>query len=650
MYIKTTYDQEFDDLYMYLKAKYPDALFDIDGIGEQMDMSKFSRKFFASKVTADASIDDNSNVSSNSVIAYDIELSKPFKRLNSYYVLWKELRRLCGLVEANRIIEHNLCGDIYVHDMHGIGAGMSYCFNYSTYDLMMKGLCMASKVKSKPPKYLHSFKSQLEQFVIIASNSTLGATGLADLLVTMSYYVKNILDTKRDAHFSFATEEDCWTYVKEMLDSFIYSVNFDLRANQSPFTNVSVYDDNFLDKLCDDYIFPDGSSPEKDIIKKLQEIYLDIMNSELGRGVPITFPVTTACFSIDEENNILDEEFLEFISKKNMEFGFINIYCGKSSTLSSCCRLRSEQKSEYFNSFGSGSSKIGSLGVCSINFARLAFRHKDDEEGYFNDLKYFVDIAAKVNNAKRKLIEKRVKNGNEPLYTYGFMETSKQYSTCGVNAFYESITEMGYEITTQQGIDFALKIINTINAENAKCEKQYGAPHNCEQVPGEGLSVKFASKDKLLKYQSDYNLYSNQFIPLIATADLLDRIKIQGALDKYFSGGSILHLNCDTRIENYHDIMELIRATAKHGVIYHAINYVLQRCEDNHMSVGKNTICPICGKPITDNFTRVVGFLTNTKHWNATRRQHDFPNRKFYNAEQLVIKDENSRDSVYTEN
>ena len=141
----------------------------------------------------------------------------------------------------------------------------------------------------------------------------------------------------------------------------------------------------------------------------------------------------------------------------------------------------------------------------------------------------------------------------------------------------------------------------------------------------------------MLKYQSDYNLYSNQFIPLIATADLLDRIKIQGALDKYFSGGSILHLNCDTRIEDYHDIMELIRATAKHGVIYHAINYVLQRCEDNHMSVGKNTICPVCGKPITDNFTRVVGFLTNTKHWNQTRRQYDFPNRKFYNAKQLVI-------------
>jgi ribonucleoside-triphosphate reductase len=496
---------------------------------------------------------------------------------------------------------------------------------------------MASKVKSKPPKYLHAFKSQLEQFVIIASNSTLGATGLADLLVTMSYYVSNILETKSDAHFKFASEEDCWTYVKEMLDSFIYSVNFDLRANQSPFTNVSVYDTNFLDKLCDDYIFPDGSSPNKEIIQRLQEMYLDIMNAELRRGVPLTFPVTTACFSIDEDKNIKDEAFLEMIAKKNLEFGFINIYCGDSSTLSSCCRLRSEQKSEYFNSFGSGSSKIGSLGVCSINFARLAFKHKGDENGYFDELKRLVGVCARINNAKRKIVEKRIKNGNEPLYTYEFMDLSKQYSTCGVNALYESLEQMGYDITTDSGVEFALKVINTINAENSKYEKQYGAPHNAEQVPGESLSVKFAEKDKIMKYQSQYDLYSNQFVPLIASADLLDRINIQGSLDKYFSGGSILHLNCDTRIEDYNVLMDLIRMTAKKGVIYHAINYVLQLCEDGHMSVGTNGVCATCGKPIVDEYTRVVGFLTNVKHWNKTRRKADYPNRKFYGAEELEV-------------
>lgn len=629
MYFKTTYDQEFDDLYMYLKAKYPDALFDLDGIGRQMDMSEFSRTFFSSKVTADASVDANANVSSNSVIAYDVELPKPFMRMNSYYMLWKELKRLYGLETANKVVEANLTGDIYIHDLHGIGAGKPYCFNYTTYDILTKGLCMSSKVKSVPPKYLHAFKSQLEQFVILASNSTLGATGLADLLVTMSYFVKNILKTRSDAHYHFAKESDCWIYVKEMLTSFIYSVNFDLRANQSPFTNLSVYDRFFLEKLCDDYIFPDGSSPDITIIQRLQEIYLDIMNDELKR-VPLTFPVTTACFCIDEENNILDEEFLEFISKKNLDFGFINIYCGDSSTLSSCCRLRSEQKSEYFNSFGSGSSKIGSLGVCSINFPRLAFKNKGNEEGYFRDLIELVGVCSKVNNCKRHIVNKRIANGNAPLYTYDFMELSKQYSTVGVNGLNESLEQMGYDILTEEGTAFALKVISTINAENVRYEKQYGAPHNTEQVPGENMSIKMASKDRLLRYQDEYDIYSNQFIPLITEADMLDRISIQGVLDKHFSGGSILHLNVENKIEDYKAIMELIRSTAKCGVVYHAINYVLEECEDGHLSVGTSGKCSVCGKPIVNQYTRVVGFLTNVKHWHKVRREKDFPNRQFY--------------------
>ena len=80
---------------------------------------------------------------------------------------------------------------------------------------------------------------------------------------------------------------------------------------------------------------------DKEIIKKMQTLFLDIMNREMER-TPITFPVTTACFSIDEDHNIQDKEFVKFISEKNLKYAFINIYIGKSSTLSSCCRLRSE--------------------------------------------------------------------------------------------------------------------------------------------------------------------------------------------------------------------------------------------------------------------------------------------------------------------
>ncbi len=628
MYFKTTYDEEFDDLYMHLKAKYPPKLFDLDGIGKQLDMSAFSKNFFASRTTSDASIDANANVDDISVIAYTTELPKPFLRLNSYYVMWKELKKLYGLSVANQIVEMQLTGDIYIHDFHGVGAGMTYCFNYSTYDILVNGLPMIKKVKSSPPKYLYAFKSQLEQFTVIASNSTLGATGLADMLIVMSYFVKNILDTKSDAHFHFETEEDCWNYVRENIVSFIYTINQPMRANQSPFTNVSVYDDVFLNKLKDDYVFPDGTNPDLDIVRKLQAIYLDVMNTELRR-TPLTFPVTTACFSINADHEIQDEHFLNFISEANKEFGFINIYCGDSSTLSSCCRLRSEQHSEYFNSFGSGSSKIGSLGVCSINFPRLAIKHPDRED-FLKELAKMVEVSARVNNAKRHIIKKRIDNGNEPLYTLGFMDISKQYSTTGVNGFNECIELLGSDILTEEGQALALEILDVINSANAKFQKQYNAPHNCEQVPGENMSIKMADKDKLLGYQHQYDIYSNQFIPLTTNADMLDRIKLQGLFDSHFSGGAICHLNCDTKIENTQYIADLIKTAAKKGVVYFAINYVLSECEQGHMTVSNDDICTVCGKPIINKYTRVVGFLTNIKNWHKTRREKDFPNRQFY--------------------
>jgi ribonucleoside-triphosphate reductase len=628
MYLRVSYDDEFEDLIMYLRSKYGKEMFDLDGIGEQTDMSKFSKRFFSSKTTADASIDANANVDDVSVIAYNTELPKPFFRLNSYYILWKELKRLYGLQTANEIIEMQLSGDIYINDFHGVASGEPYCFNYSTYDIMTKGLPMVKKIISSPPKYLYAFKSQLEQFTVIASNSTLGATGLADLLIVMSYYVKNILETKSDAHFTFASEEDCWRYVKENIVSFIYTINQPMRANQSPFTNISVYDKYFLEKLCNDYLFPDGSTPDINIIQKLQKIYLDTMNEELKR-TPVTFPVTTACFSIDEDKNIQDLEFAKFIAEENLEFGFINIYCGDSSTLSSCCRLRSEQKSEYFNSFGSGSSKIGSLGVCTINLPRLAIKSKTQEE-FLRQLPLYVEVCARINNAKRHIVKKRIDNGNLPLYTFGFMELSKQYSTTGINGLNECVEILGVDILNNDGQQFVFDVMKVINENNNKFEKLYNAPHNAEQIPGENVSIKIASKDKLLKYQDTYNLYSNQFIPLTTNADMLDRIKLQGLFDKHFSGGSICHINIETTIKNVDYIVDLIKSCAKMGVIYWALNYNLQKCKNSHMSVGKNNVCPICGEEITDNFTRVVGFLTNTKNWHKVRREEDYPNRQFY--------------------
>jgi ribonucleoside-triphosphate reductase len=640
LYLPQSYPTEFAELFMHLKAKYPAALFDMEGIGKQTDMSKFSRDFFAANTTADASIDANANVCDTSNIAYNIELPKPFFKYNSYFMLWKHARRLYGHEVANSLVEAQLTGDIYINDFHGIAAGSPYCFNYSTYDIMLGGLPMVDKIKSVAPKYLFAFKSQLEQFVVIASNSTLGAAGLADLLIVMSLYMRRILADQGDAHFKFADEGSCWAYFRETLVSFIYTINQPMRGNQSPFTNISVYDDKFLDGMLPGYIDPvTGEAADMALVKRIQELFLDIMNAEMER-TPVTFPVTSACFSVNDELDILDEDFAMMIATKNTKYGFINLYSGKSSTLSSCCRLRSESDNEYFNSFGAGSTKIGSLGVCTINFPRLANTHYNHpstqydleaaEMDFFKDLREMVKMAQRVNHTKRKIVERRIANGNLPLYTLGFMDLSKQYSTLGVNGLNECLEIMGYNILTEKGQAMVLKILEVINYENDKLQKQYKAPHNCEQIPGENSSIKLASKDHLFGVNTEYDIYSNQFIPLTTDADMLDRISLQGLFDKHFSGGAICHVNVEQEIKDPTRIFDLIKTVAKQGVVYWAVNYNIQRCVNDHMAVGKGDSCTLCGGAVLDNFTRVVGFLTNTKNWHKVRREQDYPNRQFY--------------------
>lgn len=627
--IEFSYEDDFVELMNSLKKKYGEGIFDLDGIGKQLDLNAFGKGFFTSKVTADASVDPNSNVDDTSIITYNIESNKSQLRLDSYYMLWDAMKKNNVPKEVREeIMELQINGGIYINDFHGISSSSPYCFNYSTLDVLYQGLPMVKKITSVAPKHLLAFKSQIEQFVVIAANSTLGATGMADLIISMSYYMKHILETKSDAHVHFVSEEDCYEYYKQQVTSVIYTFNQPQRGNQSPFTNVSIYDHPFMESICEGIVFPDGSTPDLDLIDKLQDLFLDVMNEELER-TPITFPVVTACVSV-ENKRPKDLDFLRKMVEKNLKYGFINFYFGSTATLSSCCRLRSNTNNEFFNSFGAGSTKIGSLGVVTINFPRLAYlaRDKDDFE---QNLRKLVQYTGIINEAKRALVRHRISTGHMPLYSLEFMEEQKQYSTTGVNGFYECLQLLDVPLDSEEGQAYAVRIMKILNEEIDKMQQLYKAPHNCEQVPGENSSIKLCKKDKYLGYDIGVELYSNQFIPLTYPTDILNRIKIQGLLDEYFSGGSVLHLNIEEEITDVDSEVDLLLYCIKSGVIYTAICYLLNQCENSHMTVGHLAKCPICGAKIIGKYQRVVGFLTCVEFWHEVRRTIDFPNRVFYN-------------------
>lgn len=638
MLIDFTYGKDFDKFMDSLKETPDyDKLATLDGIGKQTDMVAFSKKFFGKpdQAAADVSVDSNANVDDISIIAYEAEVPKPLFRVNAYYLLWKYGKKLFGQQKAQDLCAAQFFKDVYINDFHKF-ATTPYCFNFSCLDVVFTGLPFVNKIKSLPPRHLNSFVNQMIQFVTYASNSVAGAVGLADFLICMSYFYE------REILVGAITDAD----VKQQLQSFIFSVNQPFRGgHQSAFTNVSLFDDNFLEKMCNEYRFPDGSQPNPELVKKLQIMYMDVMNETLEK-TPCTFPVTTACFSVNERREINDLQFLQTVCEKNLKYGWINFYAGSTSTLSSCCRLRSEADHEYFNTFGAGGTKIGSLSVTTINLPRIAYESKidiedgvvaltnvaeEEKELFLQRLEKKVEMCAEVNAIKRHIIKTRIKNGNLPLYTLGFMDLKKQYSTCGLNGINEAVEILGYDILTKEGQDFVQKILETVNSVNKIQERRFGYPHNCEQTPSENSAIKLAQADKILGYNDKYEFYSNQFIPLTVQTDLLNRILLQGKFDHLMTGGAIMHINVAEQIDSVEDLMKLITASVEQGVIYQAVNYVINVCEDGHVSVGRNsTTCPVCGKPIKDRLTRVVGFLTQVKNWHMKRREHDFPERKFY--------------------
>lgn len=654
MHIKYSFDPAFTKLLEHAYETYDEGLLKLEGIHpDQLDINQSTRAFFRlnkeGKNTTEVSIDANANVAGRDTITYAYELAKPNSKLNSLYNLWLKLREIEGQEVADSAILGEILGNLYINDAWD--CGRPYCFNYSMNDIAMEGLKMSNRLTVEPPKALHSFLRQVEQFAVYAANSTLGATGLADLLVVVAGYVQKIADTGYDHHIKVCDAGPCWDvknlerYVKEQLTSLIYTLNWEFRGNQSPFTNVSVYDRYFLEQLLPSYVIL-GEQVQLETVMWVQEWFLQCMNETLSR-TPITFPVVTACCSVSEENGerkVQDEEFLHTIAEANLKFGFINIYMGKSSTLSSCCRLRSDDEGlGYTNSFGSGSTKIGSLGVVTINLPRLATiatefckSYDDIHKDFFQDLVSAVVMAQAINNAKREFLKDRISRGALPLYDLGYMSLNRQYSTCGFTGLYEALDILGYDIKTPEGLKMAKEILKTIQKTNARCKEHYGSPHNAEQVPAESSAVKLANKDYIMFFNDEYGVYSNQFIPLgDEEATIFDRIEVQGQLDQYCDGGSILHINVAQPVRDKETMEGIIKLACRSGVVYFAINLVLCQCENGHVTASAkgnvhDGVCPVCGGSITDEYTRVVGFLTNTKHWNKTRQVIDWPTRVFY--------------------
>lgn len=629
---KHSFTDDFVQKLDELNLKYGDVIFNIQGISNiNLDIVKFSKQFFnKSSSVAEVSIDGNANVTEKNIMHYNYENNKSLMKLNSLYLMYKWIKKTFSKEDADVCLEKIVSGELFINDLTNFGT--SYCYAFDLRNILTEGMSFfKGNFKIKQPKRSSSFIALLIQTTAYISNQIMGAASYPDFFVILDWFYRkelgenyiNMMD-KKNRHI-----------IKNEFQNLIYSLNFPFRnGGQSAFTNLSVMDRGFLEKLFDNYYLPDGEKPNIESTLGLSKFFFEYYSDINSKEGIFTFPVMTLAISLDDNNNYIDKEFVEWSAIANCEKSLANIFQDKPTSFSSCCRLVNDFSKVadvgYQNSFGVGGLSIGSHRVAGINLPRLAFLEKENP----NILEENLDYLHKILYSHRQLLKERISGGYLPLYKYGWINLNRQYSTIGFLGSYEYLENKGINIMSNEGvieIQDLLKRIDYKIRDWQSEEKEEKNIYNIEQIPAESMAVRLAKIDRILGYNNKWELYSNQYIPLIADATIYDRFKIQGEIDDYTSGGAILHLNIDDEnplpASQFKKLIELGRITKTK---YFAINYAYSECINGHYSIGKKENCSICQQEIINQYTRVVGFITPVKSWNKTRKEYEYDKRIFY--------------------
>ena len=650
MNVNIRLSKNFTSQYNRLQEEYGSEIARLNGFDDnQLSYTDFIDNFIDKQNNvADASIDSNANVGRKDIVSLEREMPKTHSKLLAFNKIYYDMQKMFGFNTANEWLSMEWVGKLYMHDAPS-SSFRHYCFAYDLKDLAEKGLYFISGQNPCPAKHLTTFVDFTKEFVSFACNRSSGAVGLPNLIPYMFYFWKKDVDND---YLGIRTSNSEKYYARQNVQRFLYAVNqpYVRDGSQSAFTNTSVFDRPYFEALFGGSEFPDGSfmiDYEEEIIE-FQKWFMEVM-AEVRSENMFTFPVSTISL-LRQDGKFVDEEFAEWGVRHNMKWSDSNLFIDDSVTsLSNCCRLKSNIKDlGYFNSIGGTALRVGSVKVSTINLARLALDTNSREE-YLSELSHRVNINLCALHAVRYIIKRNVEKGILPNFSYGLVDFEHLYNTVGFIGIYETMKKFGYTKTDglgntfykEEAYDFGEEIFKTIRESIDKfiAENNCNYMINIEQIPGESAAAKLMAKDKFFYPKADiYDLplYGNQFIPLGIKTTLQERVHIASKFDSFCNGGSILHANIDAPFDSFDKAWKMVNYIADQGVTYFAFNTKIQACESNHAFYGDK--CPVCGKPVSTEYTRIVGFYVPVRTWSKTRKE-EYNMRKWENMDKLKLEE-----------
>lgn len=646
MEISLKFNKDFERALQALVDEYGEDFEILNGIhSSQLNFSDFIDAFVDKNVN-DVTIDNNANAWHKDIASLLAEKGKPIDKLIAMNKIFYEHKKKYGLATAKEWLKTEYLGGFYLHDFPS-ATFKPYCFAYDLSRLAKEGLFFLNSYNNEGPQHLTTFLDDVIEYISFMSNRSSGAVGIPNILVWTYYFYKKDLES---GHII----KDKDYYLRQCFQKFIYRLNQPfMRIDQSAFVNISIFDREYYTALFGDLIFPDETFAIdyiEDFIEH-EKIFMQVV-SEIRTKNMFTFPVLTYSL-LYQDGHFVDKDFARWCSDHNCKWNDSNFFVGRDvTTLSNCCRLLSDttKLKGFFNSIGGTELRIGSVKVNTINLVHMYYELGESvsEAKYLALLKKRTSLCCKTLDIVRHIIKRNIEKGLLPNYCDGGMGMEQQYCTVGILGLYEVMDKFGYIVTdafgnktySDQGIELADKIFKVINEVKDNFTEDYS--FNIESVPAERAAVNLCAKDSVLYNIHEYDIYSNQWIPLTKKCTINEKIRLSAILDEKCSGGAIAHINLGSNFPNTDMAWDMLNYIASQGVFYFAFNTKINVCKHGHGFVGTD-ICPVCGEPVYDTWQRIVGFITPSKSYSKPRLA-EFSAREWYetgiiHGETSIIKD-----------
>lgn len=489
---------------------------------------------------------------------------------------------------------------LHIHDLDMLAG---YCAGWSLRTLLHEGLNgVPGKVESSPPKHMSSAIGQIVNFLGTLQNEWAGAQAFSSFDTYMAPFIRK--------------DSLAYTDVLQYMQELIYNLNVPSRwGTQTPFTNLT------FDWVCPEDLreqipviagvempFSYGElQAEMDMINRA---YIEIMMAGDAKGRVFTFPIPT--YNITEDfdwHSENAERLFEMTARYGLPYfqNFINSELKPNMIRSMCCRLQLDLREllKRGNGLFGSAEQTGSLGVVTVNCARLGYLWRGDEAALLADLDRLLELGKTSLEIKRATIEKLMQEGLFP-YTKRYLGTLRNhFSTLGVNGINEMIRNFSgneYDITSLKGHALAIRLLDHVRARMIDFQEQTGHMYNLEATPAEGTTYRFAREDRkrypaiLQAGTEDHPYYTNSSqLPVGHTDDPFEALELQDALQRKYTGGTVLHLYMTEALSDANACRALVkRALSRFSLPYITVTPTFSICPRHGYLAGKHEFCPTC--------------------------------------------------------